>query len=215
MNKLPLEREVEAAFFEYIKSGDTTIKVSHLTSVKRQVKLPLGIIDIMGFNEAEYGHPYIIEVKRGRIDRKSVGQLAGYVSQMDDIVRKEIRARTGFYTPDIHDEFKTGGCLVGNTIDDDALRAVISLGYDVYIYYLKNDVITFLEYYLDDYDFGSFCDETALEIARKTIDRWEQFSIYERRPIIGYDAVASKESLDLFRNSFRTIYSVNDTEGMS
>lgn len=215
MGDLPLEKEVEAAFFDFMKLSEETLKVSHLTSVKRQVKLPLGIVDIMGFNEAEYGYPYIIEIKRGKIDRKAVGQLAGYVSQMDDIVRKEIRARIGFSALDIHDEFKTGGCLVGNTIDDDALRAAVSLGYDVYVYYLKNGVITFLEYYLGDYDLGSLCDETALEIARKTIDRWEAFSIYEKRPIVSYDAIAPKESLDLFSNSFRTVYSVNDTEGVS
>jgi Holliday junction resolvase-like predicted endonuclease len=79
MKKLPLEKEVEAAFLDYLKQNHHVWKL-----VYRQVRLPLGVADIVALSTA--GIAAVVEVKRETIDRKTVGQLVGYIGQVNNAI---------------------------------------------------------------------------------------------------------------------------------
>lgn len=173
MKKLPLEKEVEAAFFDFVKQFKWG-------PVYRQVQLPLGIADIVGLGPNK--HINVVEVKRGKIDRKTVGQLIGYIGQIDRVIEMLIGSRD--YINQLYKtEFETVGILVGNSIDKEALSACKALGYDVYLYDCQNGEITFSEHieydkYLYYYVTDSDCSKLLLEISNEVVNYLKMFAEY-------------------------------------
>jgi hypothetical protein len=204
-----LEKHVEDAFLGYIESGVQCegLKKFHWESVHRQVAFPLGIADIVAF--AQYGNPCIVEVKRGAINRNAVGQLVGYVAQLNQLVRSlaEKRMGRGNFS---QEWYETEGYLVGRSINDEALRASRALGYCVYLYDSKHGKITFREveganeYCAREEE----CSSAILEVAHKTVDMWEGYiSRKARRPVMTIvDTAVPLEAHNLSEVAMRTVY---------
>lgn len=178
MSILPLEKEVEAAFFDYVQQD-----YFQWESVKRQVKVPLGIIDILGF--AKHGGAAVVEIKRGTIDRKTVGQLMGYIGQVNLIIEMVIDKQlggTGF--SHIGTQHETCGYLIGKSIDKEAENACKALGFTVYLYEYNDGAFVFNEYFdFDQYLFAhmteSDCSKAALEVAGKVVNTIEMYATDE------------------------------------
>ena len=211
MKKLPLEKEVEAAFFDFVKQDYFQWK-----SVARQVKMPLGIIDILGF--AWYGGASIVEVKRGKIDRKAVGQLIGYIGQMDRIIEMITAKRLGGTDfSHIETEHETVGYLVGKTIDREAESACKALGITVYLYEYENGQFVFNQHFkFDEYLVAgiteSDCSQDALTVANLVVEKMERYAADEilLKPPLKTDTQHPQETL--FNNKFITIKSKGNVQ---
>lgn len=174
MNKLPLEKEVEAAFFDYLQQTPIW------EFMYRQVVLPLGIADIVGLCTS--GDVYVVEVKRGTIDRKTIGQLIGYIGQVDNAI--EMVADSDYVRERFRIEHTVVGHLVGKSIDNDALKACKALGYTVYLYDIEDGKITFNEYVIgNDYLCCSLsendCSSQLLEISNGVVNWIRKYAKYE------------------------------------
>lgn len=196
---LPLEKEVEAAFFEYLQ------RHYKWEIIKRQVKLPLGIADIVGFSVT--GNPCVVEVKRGVINRKTVGQLIEYIGQVNRVVELIAYLRLGGF----HTWYETDGILVGKSISKEALNACKSLGYTVYLYDIESGEIAFREaiesddylfYIIDDIDI----DDDLLKIAHKAVDLKEDILNYQLiKNLVGFSKDTSYPKETLHNQKFLTI----------
>lgn len=132
------EAMVEAAFFDLIKRGkpghnpdycEYITEPFHWDFQKRQVRLPSGVMDIFGYRGD--GTPFVVEVKKGKMSAATVGQLVGYIGQVDYLYKHALRA-DGDYDTSV--PLPTKGILVGRTADNLCLRAASAFGIDIYDY---------------------------------------------------------------------------------
>lgn len=195
MKKLPLEKEVEDAFFEYIQQINPIWQ-----SIYKQVVLPLGIADIVGLCTS--GHVSVIEVKREKIDRKTIGQLIGYIGQIDCTIK--MLANNIYIEERFRADHQTYGYVVGKSIDKDAMSACRALGYTVYLYDYSDGKITFnehLEYedYLYSFVSEDVCSNQLLEIVNGVLGWIRKYAAYEFGDI-GFEIKESPLSAEILND---------------
>lgn len=80
------EKDVEYAFADWLNDRKNYHVIAH------QVRLPLGIMDVLGMVQDATGvYPVIAEIKLGVINEKACTQLLGYMEQVEGILADNTR----------------------------------------------------------------------------------------------------------------------------
>jgi hypothetical protein len=172
------EAHVEAAFYNLILHGkpghdqdycEYTTEPFHWDFSARQVRLPSGVMDIFGYRGD--GTPFVAEVKKDKLSAATVGQLIGYIGQVDQLYKYALRVNE---CNEVNGGLPTRGILVGRTADDLCLRAASAFGIDVYTY----------DYVQGEFYFFLHADSNEFQVAPRDYDEIvERAAVYATAPV--------------------------------
>ena len=109
------EKDIERAFCLFLRREGLSV-------VGTQVKLPFGIVDILALTAAPEHlrpSPVIVEIKRNEITEAAIGQLFGYINQLNYLLENRLYDSQSLAPTAI-------GFIVGQSITERALRSVFS-----------------------------------------------------------------------------------------
>ncbi len=84
--KFGLERDLQGAIRHNIEQLERGLKI---TDAGKERKVSAGLIDITAQDRA--GHTVVIELKAGKADRQTIGQILGYMGDLQQNLRKSVR----------------------------------------------------------------------------------------------------------------------------
>ena len=103
-----LEKDIEDAFCEYIIGRGGRI-------LKRELSLPFGRADVVGYLTETNLQPFIAEIKLGDIDSKAIVQLLSYTAQVEAMIAEQSGSMTWEYIKN-EERFDFAKIVVGKRV---------------------------------------------------------------------------------------------------
>lgn len=177
------EKDIE----DYIEANPDLVMTNRGTGIyywlARQFKVPSGIIDLLGFDEA--GMPIVVELKKGPIDAAALAQVSRYAH---DIYQVLIMSDEKWLN---HKPLKV---VIGSSIDDQAMHEALALDIQVMVFQVQVSIQTYRQSWKKEYKaklLSRYYDMTESDVFGTLFDyhRWSQLQPQHRQPKIDLPAL--------------------------